>query len=166
MVQKTKEKHFAEQPSVYIFDLDGTLTNCDERVDKHITGKPFAEIDWDAFYLDCAMDKPNNDIITLFRMLRRAGVVCHILTGRSIIARTQTIEWLDNNGIGTGEYFLYMRPDKDTTPDHVLKEKWIREVISPYIPLDWLVMVDDRTKSVEYFRSLGIRVLQVINHDF
>lgn len=106
-----------------IFDLDGTLANCEHRrylVDpskhKHIicnkiaytaegeprTLKPYHRItgdiwnpDWDAFYEACDRDEPIFPIWDIFNT-QVQWEDCQIWSGRSESVREKTIDWLMN----------------------------------------------------------------------
>ena len=98
-----------------IFDLDGTLANCEHR--RHYVRHPKYIIyeyqdpsdhfpglagdkwqpNWDAFYEACDKDTPNQPIISLYHLMWTAGYEIAIWSGRSESVRANTNEWLFNN---------------------------------------------------------------------
>lgn len=140
-----------------IFDLDGTLADCEHRrhfVDplhpKNIdnaemlsynayTGELVKAIgwkpDWKAFYEACDQDKPIEPVVIIWHLFE-AGFHLNpdnyqIWTGRFESVREKTIEWLQNNlciyNDSWLETNLKMRPIGDSTPDDELKERWLDE---------------------------------------
>ena len=139
-----------------IFDLDGTLALIEHR--KHfIQGE---KKNWKAFYEACDLDEPNFPVISVMNSLKINHYKIYILTGRSDEALQKTIDWLEAYDCSYDE--LIMRPQGDFTPDHILKEVWIRK-----IGIDNIAMAfDDRDSVVKMIRSLGITCMQVASGDF
>lgn len=133
-----------------IFDLDGTLADCEHRrhfVDpaKHPdysingifaidsegrpcdqTGRPFKP-DWKAFYEACDQDKPIRPVIDIFQKCVVTREV-QIWSGRCESVRDKTMNWLDANlSVNVDEFQIKMRPIGDSTPDDELKERWLNE---------------------------------------
>lgn len=143
-----------------IFDLDGTLANCEYRrhfVDPrsnaeyynpgdrgktvHLnvqTGQRFIP-DWKAFYQTCDLDTPIQATINILHAL-----LCHgcnhvqIWSGRCESVREKTIDWLERYVDNTKDWnkCLKMRPIGDSTPDDVLKETWLNERCADHILTD------------------------------
>ena len=139
---------------VIIFDIDGTLSNPSHRL-HHVTGP--GPKDWTAFFATMADDAAAEPIIELCHSLGAAGHLRVICTGRPEKYRDVTEKWLYDNGVH-GFDALYMRPDNDTRPDHVVK----REILGlirrdDYEP--WLV-IDDRQSVVDMWRDEGLTCLQ------
>ena len=59
---------------------------------------------------------------------------------------------------------LRMRDYHDRTPDTQLKEQWLKEARATDQAPD--LVIEDRTRVVEMWRSHGIRCIQVAQHDF
>lgn len=140
-----------------IFDLDGTLANCEHRqhfVDpkknlnytsilhsidsdksgfffvNNETGKQDFTPDWKAFYESCDKDKLIEPTYKAFSSLQYEGWgPIQIWSGRCESVRAKTNTWLMMNGFTDMELFttLKMRPIGDFTPDDKLKEKWLDE---------------------------------------
>lgn len=178
-----------------IFDLDGTLADCEHR--RHFvepvknteysfrcnprgqenmkelsgwyhldTNKKFKP-DWHAFYEACDKDTPIQPVIDIFNKfevqlaLNRCEI--QIWSGRCESVRDKTLSWLEKYNIfGFSE--LKMRPIGDSTPDDVLKEKWLEET---YEETKWgrkssiEYVFDDRPKVVRMYRTRGIFVFDV-----
>lgn len=140
-----------------IFDLDGTLADCEHRrhfVDpsknpefeysnyhrtdlEHFppaywknkkTGKKFKP-DWRSFYESCSEDKPIHPTMQLLNYLILMDSHIEIWSGRCESVRRKTEEWLKTYTFKNDEYpfVLKMRPMGDSTPDDVLKETWLNE---------------------------------------
>lgn len=134
-----------------IFDLDGTLADCEHRrhyVDpskrddfyyhelsnlKQMSGWYYKENDkkfkpdWKSFHEACDQDKPIEPVITIFHSL------CHIYqveiwSGRCESVRKKTENWLNKHLFNWKHPVpLKMRPIGDNTPDDQLKERWLNE---------------------------------------
>lgn len=137
-----------------IFDLDGTLANCEHRrhfVDPSYdinylksccdegkycnihTGEKFKP-NWKAFYEACDKDMPINETIYILRQLAERQKEIQIWSGRCESVRDKTISWLDKH-LGFDWFIdgkcpiVKMRPIGDSTPDDVLKESWLDEYL-------------------------------------
>lgn len=139
-----------------IFDLDGTLALIEHR--KHFIEGQVK--DWKAFNEACDKDEPNFPVIAILNSLKMNFYKIYILTGRSDEVRQKTIDWLENYDCLYDE--LIMRPKEDFTPDHILKEVWIREIGIHDIAMAF----DDRDSVVKMIRSLDIPCMQVASGDF
>ena len=159
-----------------IFDLDGTLADCEHRrhfvdinknliyreddnnVDIRLGWKP----DWKAFYEACDQDKPIEPTVTLITSMYGYDYYdnqedVHIWSGRCESVRKKTEIWLNKHSIVYQE--LKMRPIGDSTPDDQLKEKWLDEALSQGKKIDFTI--DDRSKVVRMWRRRGIFVFDV-----
>ena len=78
------------------------------------------------------------------------------------------MNWLVNL-TGYCEDFLYwdrrlkMRPIGDSTPDDVLKERWLDEALAQGKNIDFVF--DDRPKVIRMWRRRGIFVFNCAQHD-
>ncbi len=137
-----------------IFDLDGTLADCEHRrhfVDPKKSGAiefvsdngkvrwgwgyqdgVFQEWrpNWPAFYEACDKDEPIESTINLLNILIRDDHEIRIWSGRCESVRDKTISWLKQQ-LDVDAWFyrdcLKMRPIGDNTPDDILKECWLNE---------------------------------------
>lgn len=138
-----------------VFDLDGTLSNPAHRV-HHLEGD---QKDWDAFYEACGGDKPHLEMLELFQSLRGLGNRIEIWTGRRESTREKTNRWFEGHGIELDHFDrpvrLIMRGDNDFRHDVETKGEWIERRGVPDI------VFEDRNSMVEFYRSQGIRCLQV-----
>jgi hypothetical protein len=87
-----------------------------------------------------------------------------LVTGRPEKYRRTTEKWLKERIHLWHQYTLFMRPDNDNTPDEILKKKIYTEQIRPFY--DVQLVLDDRTKVVKMWRSLGLECWQVAEGDF
>ena len=142
-----------------VFDLDGTLANCDHRT-HYLEQEPK---DWDAYFNACDGDLVYPEMRDLFNAIAyKDGVErVEIWTGRREDQREKTKRWLNENNFNTlGQTVLMMRPTGVITHDTDLKGKWLKERGAPDI------IFEDRNSMVEFWRSKGIRCCQVQIGDF
>lgn len=152
------------EQKIIVFDIDGTLANCEHR--RHyvrpdpITGKKNRR--WDLFNKGIPNDTAYFDIRWLYQLLHEQQCTMLIATGRNEENRIETVRWLTDYDI----YFsqLYMRKSGDYRDDAIVKTEILDQIKSDYgTPYLWF---DDRTKVVNAIRNAGIRVLQVQPGDF
>lgn len=168
-----------------IFDLDGTLANCEHR--RHFveplhpknidnaemlsynayTGELVKAIgwkpDWKAFYEACDHDTLIEPVAFLWNDFE-VTLSCYpeeiqIWSGRSESVRDKTEQWLDKHLFIPAGYFptgLKMRPIGDNTPDDQLKERWLDEALAHGETIEFVF--DDRPKVVRMWRRRGIFV--------
>ncbi len=148
-----------------IFDLDGTLALIDARRAKstNVNGK----MDWDTFFDpdNIQLDLPNHSVIHMARMLKAAGHMIVIFSGRSKATKEATKDWLNKFDVPfdvikmrpTGSGFQFM-------PDDQLKQKWLDDLFPN--KEDILCVFDDRDKVVQMWRDNGISCMQVAPGNF
>ena len=162
-----------------IFDLDGTLADIDVRRSK--STKSNGKLDWDIFFDadNIKLDKPNLPVIKLAQMFHNDGFRVVIFSGRNDRSFHATVSWLKSHDVPHD--LLVMRPDKfkDKSwpiadgnpatpdmrfmPDDILKKK----MLDTFVDInDVFLVVDDRNKVVDMWRSLGLSVFQVAPGDF
>lgn len=191
-----------------VFDLDGCLADCEHRrhfvdvskaVEKGIayedtycniggiqsngyflTVDPVRrwQPDYRAFYEACDKDLPIAAAVKIANSFFMNNILYQIWTARCESVRQQTENWLDAHDIQYTE--LKMRPIGDSTPDDVLKEKWLDEFIenahvkaatnaitgSGIAYVDKIDFVfDDRPKVIRMWRRRGIFVFNCCQHD-
>jgi hypothetical protein len=159
--------HFPRNP-MYIFDLDGTLSNLDHRRPMVEGKKDLTRNDWIAFYLACKDDKPVWPVIGTMMQLWASGNDIRIWSGRGAESRGNTLMWLHAwtaISLIQLERMLQMRPENDTTPDHQLKRKWLN-ALTPHERSRLVAVFDDRDKVVEMWRGEGIACFQVAPGNF
>ena len=142
-----------------LVDIDGTVADASKRV-HYLKEQPK---NWDAFYRECDQDDPIEEIIELIRSLdRRYRVV--FCTDRRESERQKTLAWLNKHHIHIANSQLLMRKDGDFRPDHVCKP----ELVSKHgiENKDIAFVLEDRDSMVKYWRSQGVRCLQVADGDF
>ena len=152
---------------LYIFDLDGTLALIDHR--RHFVERERGKQDWDAFFLACDKDEPCSPVIRVMETLRYSGADIRVWSGRSDMAKEQTIDWLAHHtSFCTWELeppVLLMRQEKDYTPDDEMKQQWLSELSKE--DRDRLVAVfDDRDKVVAMWRKNEVPCFQVAPGEF
>lgn len=140
-----------------LFDIDGTLANCDHRL-HHLDGEVK---DWESFFAAQVDDTPIAAVAELNHLLSYANndkerIALLIVTARPEQYREVTEQWLDRHQIWY--YHVYMRKEGDYRPDNVAKADILNEVLEDgYEPF---LVIDDRPQVVEMWRSFGITTLQ------
>ena len=150
---------------LYIFDIDGTIANCQHRVHMLDGDDPDR---WLRFYDACDKDSP---IFNVIETLNKLSQVCDIwfFTGRTEAVREKTIEWMEVNTrfscLDFMNPILTMRPSGDCTADWELKESWLNSMLE--VDRNRLVGVfDDRSSVVDMWRRNGVTCFQVAYGDF
>lgn len=136
-------------PSVWIFDIDGTIAHMVERnafdwnrVGEDILDEPVSNV-FHALNRECEFVVPD-DII--------------FCSGRDEVCRNDTLEWLRYHLGKFNNYDLRMRSKGDQRPDWIVKEEIWRDIAKTrYIE----ALIDDRNQVVRRARALGIKVFQV-----
>lgn len=172
-----------------VFDLDGTLADCEHRrhfVDSSKLGtredyekwiKPFVDSktcpewkpDWKAFYEACDQDEVIKITVEVLHHCFACEREVQIWSGRCESVREKTEKWLlDNIEMKYCTAFnpkkhLKMRPIGDSTPDDILKEKWLDETLAQGKTIG--CVFDDRPKVIRMWRRRGIFVFNCCQHD-
>ena len=136
-----------------IFDIDGTLADATHRL-HHVTGE---RKNYDKFFDEMIYDGVYEDVVHVLDMFLDIGQRVVLCSGRPDSHRTQTLEWLHDNGI-IGWQALYMRTAGDYRADHVVKKELLGLMRADgYRP--WLT-IDDRPTIVKMWRAEGLTCLQ------
>lgn len=144
-----------------IFDIDGTLANCEHRI-HFVRSKPK---NWPAFNKAMKDDTPNQDIIWLLKTFHYVGATILIASGRSEDDRAVTEEWLKNVAfVGNMYKKLYMRPSRDYRSDDIVKGEILDQMRADGFNPN--MAIDDRQQVVDMWRARGLRCLQVAPGDF
>jgi predicted kinase len=136
-------------PFAVIFDIDGTLAHM---------GNKRSPFDWDKVYLD----ELDSIIAHQVELHRKAGDKIIILSGRDGSCKKITEEWLEIHGIKYDEF--YIRPEKDTRKDSVIKKEIYEAEIKGKFNIR--LVYDDRNQVVDMWRKLGLKCLQVEPGEF
>ncbi len=174
-----------------IFDLDGTLADCEHRrhfvdprkdlnlrairyadnsYDVHTVEDPKLykwEPDYKSFYEACDKDKPIEPVIDIFLDLVLDKRNVEIWSGRCESVRIKTLDWMCEHIFNSDQVdcnsMLKMRPIGDNTPDDQLKEKWLDEEIAKGNNVEFVF--DDRPKVIRMWRRRGIFVFNCCQHE-
>jgi FMN phosphatase YigB (HAD superfamily) len=141
---------------IVIFDIDGTLADVSERI-HHVKKKPK---NWPAFFQGMAQDKAIHSMVRLCNILYTSGIQIILCSGRGEEHRTQTVEWLAQQGVNYHD--LLLRKDNDRRSDTDVK----REMLTGIDKSKILFMVEDRSRVVEMWRSEGLVCLQCAPGEF
>lgn len=133
-----------------IVDLDGTVCLMDNR-------SPFE-------YEKCDTDLPHEPIIDIVKRYDADPEFTVIfVSGREDIAMEKTKVWIKDH-IGKEPDLVYMRKEKDSRKDSIVKKEIYDAKIKPYY--DVLFVLDDRDQVVKMWREEGLICLQVAEGNF
>jgi uncharacterized HAD superfamily protein len=136
------------------FDIDGTLADVSHRV--HFwRQKPK---NWNMFKSEMANDAPIEQIVTIARMMYKAGHTVILCTGRSEDTRDLTEQWLFHHGVKFEK--LYMRAEKDYRSDDIIKLELLNQIVVDFGQKPDIVF-DDRPRVVKMWRENGVFVADV-----
>lgn len=146
-----------------IFDVDGTLLNIEHRVPliRPINGH---KKDWKAFREAAVNDEPNSEIVAIAIAMNYMGHRLIVCTGRMEKERHVTKNSLMLAGIPLYKTPIYMRPNDDVRPDHVIKLELLAKIREDGFKPE--LVFDDRQQVVDMWRKQGLRVCQVAEGDF
>lgn len=156
----------------YIFDIDGTLADCSQRLHfilpnkEDLTGDIDLDKvapDWESFYKDCVNDEPIMPVIGLAKALKATRQELIFITGRPEKYRAETTEWLCK-WLGTDSVFLEMRKDGDHRPDYIVKKELYHEFVAHHFVINGVF--EDRKQCVDMWRSLGLTCYQVADGNY
>ena len=135
-----------------IVDLDGTLTNLDQRV--HLVQRN--EPNWKEFYDGMGEDKVNAWCESIVRLFHADNNAIILITGRPSNYENLTKDWLARHNIPYS--YLYMRDSSDYRSDALIK----REIYDKYVKdtFDVHFVLDDRKSVVTMWREIGLTCLQ------
>jgi phosphoglycolate phosphatase-like HAD superfamily hydrolase len=152
---------------MYIFDIDGTLSDPKHRV--HLIlghqGKKIHSPQWDAF-LDAAKDdEPIWPMVHLAQQLFEHTPIT-LCTGRREDQREMTVKWLDQAEVGYDT--LVMRPQDDRRSDTVVKPEQLLKILGGGVhPIPGIITIfEDRKRVTAAWRALGYHVCQVAVGDY
>jgi len=143
----------------YIFDIDGTIANCEHRM-HHAIAK-----EWDDFFGKVHLDAPIPHMIKLYQILE-LNTHCIFVSGRNDVCREETIAWLKKHVLPKYRRMpdLYMRNEKDRRADYFTKSDLLDQLLKDgYRPI---MVFDDRDQVVRMWRERGIPCAQVAPGNF
>lgn len=143
-----------------VFDIDGTLANCEHRL-PYIQTKPK---NWAAFDAGIPNDTVNPHVAEVFHSLRDADHDIIFVTGRNERNRDATVEWLKANDFWVVSSHLYMRGADDFRGDDVVKREILDQITRAWGRKPDMVF-EDRPRVVRMWRDAGIFVFNVYQGD-
>ena len=154
-----REAFFLEKAMIFIFDIDGTLADCEHRR-HHLDKQPQ---DWDSFFADAKDDHAIKPVVELWHALEKASHTLICCTGRSVKDELVTRTWLRFNGITPDN--IHFRAENDFRPDDIIKEEMLASIIATYgeVPV---MAFEDRKRCVDMWRRNGVLCAQVAEGDF
>jgi len=136
-----------DKPKAIICDIDGTVAKMVDRSPYDIS-----RVDEDI------VQENIRDILDRYREDHEIIMV----SGRDGGCRDKTITWLEDNGVPYD--YLYMREEGNNEKDYVIKKR----IFDTYIRDNFnvVLILDDRDRIVQMWRSLGLTCLQVAEGSF
>lgn len=144
--------------SVIVIDLDGTLSNCDQRVNLAQMGE------WEQFHEAGKDDPPHGDVVELLTIIEdRYHVI--LLSGRDSKYHGATVAWLNKWSLLSFIDEIILRPEGNYQSDHELKIQMLEDRLGGKERTIAKVafVLDDRDKVVEAWRNYGLPCWQVRN---
>lgn len=159
-LQEHRERPKTDAKPCVIVDIDGTVANIDHRLHYVRDGKK----DWRTFLSKCDLDTPNHDVYLIAESFAdTTGSDLVFCSGRGNEYRDKTETWLKEYNMAYDN--LFMRQERDYRQDTVIKEQILDfEILTRYSEV--MASFDDRSSVVKFWRSRGIRCLQVAEGDF
>ena len=142
-----------------IFDIDGTIADCDHRRHFITNGND----DWVAFRAQTKYDTPIQHVCDMAKQHIADGDTVMFVSARNNSERDITIKQIQD-WIGIESPILFMRPDGDYRPDDEFK-KDVLIVIREILDSDPDIVYDDRNKVVDMWRANGINCVQVVSRE-
>ncbi len=142
-----------EKQCAVICDLDGTL--CNDTLRRHYVASKHR--DYDAYHAALVNDSTNEDVLKALRKFADEGVVIIFLTGRPEKYRSSTLDWLMKYDVPTGLLFM-KRNDNTMQPAHEFKKEIIKRELKSF---DIGFALEDNSKCIEMYRTLGIETIEV-----
>ena len=140
---------------IIIWDIDGTLANCDERLPYLLNEVP---PNWEAFDSLTLSDTPIEQMVTLNQLLSaNMGINIVLLTSRNDTVREMTEEWLDLHSINYDS--LEMRKDGDHRSAAIVKIERLGQL--GYAPEDVITIFEDDPHVTTKLREAGYHVCLV-----
>ena len=146
-----------------IFDLDGTIALVDKR--REVSKLPDGKMNWDEWSnpSNIKLDEPNEPVIKMAQLFAEDGFNIVIFSGRSDRTKYSTRSWLSQNKVPFNKLVMRPHKTKNFVPDDILK----KDMLDKHLDInDIFMVVDDRQKVVDMWRSLGLICLQVAEGNF
>lgn len=135
------------KPDAVLCDIDKTLALIGDRNPYDLT--------------DCEVDTVNEPIAAILSAFASRATLI-LLTGRPKEHRAKTVAWLKQHCIPYD--IVMMRETGDSRPDTVVKQELYQQHIEPHYSV--IFALEDRSRVVQMFRSLGLTVLQVAEGNY
>lgn len=139
---------------VFIFDLDWTLANLENRL--HYIKTEWQKKDWKWFFKECWNDTVIEPVARMWRALSWPTICKVIVSGRSTECAFETEKWLKDNWF---EYdFILMRDERDKRDDFDVK----KEIYERFLKGNNIVWVfDDRRRVLDMWQEVGVFTFDV-----
>jgi hypothetical protein len=146
--------------NVIVFDIDGTLANCDHRL-HYLERVPQ---DWEGFCnpIEVVKDVVIADVARIYRAMTPIKWEFVLCTGREETSREATHAWLWRNNLPFDR--LLMRAEGDFRHDTQVKPELLSR--AGCRPDNVIAIFEDRSCVVDKWRELGYTCFQVAKGDY
>lgn len=144
---------------VAIFDIDGTIADVTHRLPLILDPKVYgAKKQWTKFHEACEHDSKIEPVTKFLTTIANLDYEIWLFTARPEWTRELTAQWLRRHSIPYSR--LRMRDDDDYSCDVDVKRHMYHHEIATAGEASVQFVVEDRTRVVEMWRSLGLICLQ------
>lgn len=160
-----------QPPAIIVFDIDGTLADCDHRrkfvVKDHPDNPRPGKKDFKAFYAAMGEDPCIRHMLMLHNMFYMHGWQIVYCTGRPDTYADITLNWLREHGfLGVDDAIMLMRPeDQLFIPDYEVKQQMFDQLTGE-MGFRIHMVFDDRQQVVDMWRRNGVPCMQVADGNF
>lgn len=142
-----------------ILDIDNTVADASHR-DHFISGR---KKDWDSYLAACKDDTPNGPLIRAVQAMAGSGFKIFIVTGRSEVTMTETVNWLNHYSVPY--HHLTMRGGDDRTLNQDYKKRELeiikRSADANDKPLTFVTAIDSFEKAAAMYENEGIDTMLI-----
>ena len=148
-----------KNPDVFIFDIDGTVSNSAHRV-HFVLCNPRK---WKEFFAGQEDDPPHIGTCHIAKVLYSTGHRILFFSARSEEHREVTIHWIQKWIFPELPEWkiskmLTLRKSKDRTNDNIIKKQWIQDFHKENPDNRILGIFEDRPRIIRMYRRLGYTV--------
>jgi predicted kinase len=138
----------SERVQTIAFDADGTLADVSSFT--HLVRGKYR--DFDRFHRSSIWAPANQEVVDLAKEAIEKGFKVIVVTAREEPYREVTQAWMDEMGVPYEN--IFMRPEKDMRPDHVVKGEMFQKISEHY---DVVHFVDDREDIARVWEEHGVQ---------
>lgn len=146
-----------------VIDLDDTMCDTHHR-SNNFDFDGASDVEWIKYHKDCDKDVPTEFARNLHQDFKYGSLVPEdviVMSGRSDIARSETIEWLERH-IGFVPHLILMRPADCRIKNEILKILWAESIGIESID----TVYDDNEAVVAAFEEKGVSCVLITDSTY